>query len=97
MTTSMVCFSCFLSVGGSESWMVAPSTLARLYPLVCRSAKRSTNSPLRSRTSGESTWKRLPSGRPRTLSTMACGDWREMGRLHSGQCGLPILAKSSRR
>ena len=30
MTTSMVCFSCFFSVGGSESWMVSPSTRARL-------------------------------------------------------------------
>lgn len=96
-TTSMVCFSCFLSFGGSESWTVCPSTRARLYPLVCSSPKRSTNSPLRSRTSGESTWKRLPSGSSRTLSTMACGDCRVMGRPHSGQCGLPTRAKSSRR
>ena len=29
-TTSMVCFSCFLSFGGSVSWTVAPSTRARL-------------------------------------------------------------------
>lgn len=96
-TTSMVCFSCFFSFGGSESWTVVPSTRARLYPLAWRSAKRSTNSPLRSRTSGESTWKRLPSGRPSTLSTMACGDWREIGRWQTGQCGLPIRAKSRRR
>lgn len=97
MTTSMVCFSCFFSFGGSLSWIVAPSTRARLYPLVWRSAKRSTNSPLRSRTSGESTWKRLPSSSSSTRSTMACGDCREIGRRHSGQCGLPIRAKSSRR
>ncbi len=30
MTTSMVCFSCFLSLGGSASWIVWPSTRARL-------------------------------------------------------------------
>ena len=30
MTTSMVCFSCFFSVGGSVSWIVSPSTRARL-------------------------------------------------------------------
>ncbi len=28
-TTSMVCFSCFFSVGGLESWIVSPSTRAR--------------------------------------------------------------------
>lgn len=37
------------------------------------------------------------SGSSRTLSTMACGDWREIGRPHSGQCGLPMRAKSRRR
>ncbi|CAM5364770.1 hypothetical protein SANTM175S_04201 [Streptomyces antimycoticus] len=30
ITTSMVCFSCFFSFGGSDSWIVAPSTRARL-------------------------------------------------------------------
>ena len=29
-TTSMVCFSCFFSFGGSVSWIVSPSTRARL-------------------------------------------------------------------
>lgn len=29
ITTSMVCFSCFLSLGGSVSWIVSPSTRAR--------------------------------------------------------------------
>ncbi len=29
MTTSTVCFSCFLSFGGSASWIVSPSTRAR--------------------------------------------------------------------
>ncbi|CAM5702430.1 hypothetical protein STENM36S_03483 [Streptomyces tendae] len=28
-TTSMVCFSCFFSVGGLDSWTVSPSTRAR--------------------------------------------------------------------
>ena len=29
-TTSIVCFSCFFSFGGSESWIVCPSTRALL-------------------------------------------------------------------
>ncbi len=97
MTTSMVCFSCFLSVGGSASWTVTPSTRARAYPLDWRSAKRSTNSPLRSRTTGLSTWKRVPSASSSTRSTMACGDCLAIGRAQCGQCGLPIRANSSRR
>ena len=46
-TTSMVCFSCFLSFGGSVSGCTTPSTRARAKPLDCSSAKRSTYSPLR--------------------------------------------------
>ena len=54
-TTSMVCFSCFFNFGGSESEIVSPSTLAREYPCVTKSEKRSTNSPFRSRTTGAKT------------------------------------------
>ena len=54
-TTSIVCFSCFLSLGGSESDIASPSIMAREYPCLTRSTKRSTNSPFRSRTTGAST------------------------------------------
>ena len=48
-TASMVCFSCFFSFGGSVSGCTTPSTRTRAKPLICRSANRSTYSPLRSR------------------------------------------------
>ncbi len=95
--TSMVCFSCFLSTGGSASWITTPSTRARLYPLVCSSRNRSAYSPLRSRITGASTWKRVPSSSSSTRSTICCGAWREIGRPHSGQCGRPARAYRSRR
>ena len=62
MTTSIVCFSCFLSFGGSVSVMISPSTRAREYPCVTSSAKRSTNSPLRSRITGANTWNFVVAG-----------------------------------
>ena len=48
-TTSMVCFFCFSSLGGSASWIVSPSTRARLKPWDCRLRNSSTYSPLRPR------------------------------------------------
>ena len=78
-TTSMVCFSCFLSFGGSVSGCTTPSTRARAKPLDCSSAKRSTYSPLRPRTTGASTWNRVPSSIASTRSTICCGVCREIG------------------
>jgi hypothetical protein len=46
-------------VGQRDDLTVDP---ARAKPLVCSSANRSTNSPLRALTTGASTWKRVPSG-----------------------------------
>ena len=54
-TTSMVCFSCFFSLGASESATTSPSIRAREYPCVIRSVKSSTNSPLRARITGAKT------------------------------------------
>ena len=51
-TTSIVCFSCFLSFGASVSATISPSILAREYPEAISSANKSTNSPLRARTTG---------------------------------------------
>ena len=78
-TTSMVCFSCFFSLGGSVSGSTSPSTRARAKPLVWSSANRSTYSPLRARTTGASTWKRVPSGSSSTRSTICCGVCRVIG------------------
>ncbi len=96
-TTSIVCFSCFLSLGGSVSGWTTPSTRARAKPLDCSSANRSTYSPLRPRTTGASTWKRVPSAMPRTRSTICCGLCREIGSPQTGQCGSPTRANSRRR
>ena len=85
--TSMVCFSCFFSFGGSVSEWTVPSTRTREKPWVCRELNRSTYSPLRARTTGASTWKRVPSGMASTWSTICCGVWREIGLPQFGQCG----------
>ena len=63
MTTSMVCFFCLSSVGGSVSAWVSPSTRAREKPWLCSWRNRSTYSPLRPRMTGARTWKRTPSSR----------------------------------
>ena len=91
-TTSMVCFFCFSSLGGSASWIVSPSTRARLKPWDWRLRKSSMYSPLRPRITGASTWKRVPSSSWSTRSTICCGVWRSMGAPHSGQWGRPARA-----
>ena len=96
-TTSMVCFSCFFSFGGSVSGWTTPSIRARAYPLDCSSANRSTYSPLRPRITGASTWNRVPSSIASTRSTICCGVCREIGSPQTGQCGCPTRANSSRR
>ena len=90
--TSIECFSCFLSFGGSVSGWTTPSTRTREKPWVCRELNRSTYSPLRARTTGASTWKRVPSSMARTWSTICCGVWREIGLPQLGQCGWPARA-----
>ena len=100
--TSMSCFSYFFSAGSwpdsaSSRRTTVPSTRAREYPLICSSLSSSPYSPLRPRTTGASTWNRVPSSSSRTRSTNCCGICLAIGRPQIGQCGLPILAYSSRR
>ena len=78
-TTSMVCFLCFSSLGGSASWIVSPLTRARLKPWDWRLRKSSMYSPLRPRMTGASTWKRVPSSSWSTRSTICCGVCRSIG------------------
>ena len=96
-TASMVCFSCFFSFGGSVSGWTTPSTRTRAKPFVCRSANRSTYSPLRSRITGASTWNRVPSAISRMRSTICCGVCLVIGSPQTGQCALPMRAQSRRR
>ena len=96
-TTSMLCLTCFSSLGGSVSDTTSPSTRAREKPLLDSSANRSTYSPLRARTTGASTWKRVRSGSSSSRSTICWGLWRVIGSPQTGQCGRPALANSRRR
>ncbi len=91
-TTSMVCFFCFSSLGGSASWIVSPLTRARLKPWDWRLRNSSTYSPLRPRITGASTWKRVPSSSWSTRSTICWGVCRSIGDPHTGQCGRPARA-----
>ena len=54
-TTSILCFSCFLSIGTSSRPTTTPSTRTREYPCDCSCLNISLYSPLRSRTTGAST------------------------------------------
>ena len=64
-TTSMVCFSVFLSFGISSMGYTTPSTRTREKPWTVKSLKRSTNSPLRARITGARTRNFIPSVIPR--------------------------------
>ena len=74
-----------------------PSTRTRVYP-----ARRAASSslawvPLRPRTTGASTWKRVRSGRRMTSSTISSTLCWLMGRPQTGQCGTPMRAYRRRR
>ena len=60
-TTSIVCLNFLSSAGGSSSVCCSPSTLTRVKPSLRSSSKSSRYSPLRSRTTGALTVKRVPS------------------------------------
>ena len=96
-TTSMVCLSFFSSAGGSASCTTWPSTRARAKPFCCSSRNRSAYSPLRARTTGASTWNRVPSGSSSSRSTICCGVCRVIASPQTGQCGVPARAHSRRR
>ncbi len=96
-TTSIVCLNFLSSAGGSSSVVCSPSTLIRENPSLRSSSNRSRNSPFRSRTTGAFTVKRVPSGSCRICSTIESIDCPAIGRPHTGQCGRPTRAYSSRR
>ena len=84
-TTSSECFSAFFSGGRLSASTTAPSMRKRTNPWVCMSSKNSTNSPLRSRTTGASTITLASSGRASVASTICDTLWDCSGRLCSGQ------------
>ena len=91
-TTSIVCLNFLSSSISSSSRRCSPSTFTRVKPSSRRPCSRSLNSPLRSRTTGALTVSFVPSGSVSTESTIVSIAWPAIGRPHTGQCGLPILA-----
>src|SRR5665213_3438687 len=65
---------------------------ARAKPCLARSSRRAPYSPLRPRTTGARTRKRVPSSMARIRSTICWGLWRATGRPQLGQWGLPMRA-----
>ena len=66
----MSCLVLRLSAGTSPISNSLPSTLTRVKPLRCSSASSLRYSPLRSRTTGASSSRRVPSGMAATRSTI---------------------------
>ena len=92
-TTSMVCFSCFSSLGGSVERVDLAVDPGPGEALGLQLANRSTYSPLRPRITGASTWKRVPSSQRRAPGRRsAAGVCRAIGSPQTGQCGRPARA-----
>ena len=106
-TTSIECLSFFLSAGNwSTSKISAFATFAvpppertrkRTKPCACRSWKRSTNSPLRSLTTGAKIINFVSSGIESTVSTIWETLCASKGRSWSGQWGVPARANNKRK
>ena len=76
----------------SSSTISWPSTFMRVKPSRTISSNRSLYSPLRSRTTGALTVKRVPSSSRSTWSTIVSIDWPVIGLPQIGQCGRPTRA-----
>ena len=91
-TTSMVCFFFLSSSGGESISIISPSTRARTKPWLCSCSNRLLYSPLRSRTTGASSIRAVPSSRALTASTISEMVCATIGRSCSGQKGVPTRA-----
>ncbi len=95
--TSMECFFCLSSSGGSARSTVSPSTRARTNPFFANSAICRRYSPFFPRTNGARTRKRVPSGIARIRSVICWIVWAEISRPQLTQWGWPMEAKRSLR
>ena len=96
-TTAMSCLYFLSSTISSSSRRSSPSIFARVKPSARSSSSCLPYSPLRPRTIGASTMKRVPSTRSITWSMICSADWPAIGLPHFGQCGCPTRAHSRRR
>ena len=95
--TSMECFFCLSSSGGSARSTVSPSTRARTNPFFANSAICRRYSPFFPRTNGARTRKRVPSGIARIRSVICWIVCAEISRPQLTQWGWPMEAKRSLR
>ena len=97
ITTSIVCLMFFSNLGTLSNSIISPSKRTRTKPCVCRSAKKSTNSPLRSFTAGARIIILLFSGCLNTSSTICDTVCEANSSPCSGQIGVPTRANNSRK
>ena len=91
-TTSIVCFFCLSSLGGSSQVVGLAVDAGTREALGLELAEQVDVLALAAPDTGASTWKRAPSSRVSTRSTICCGVCREIGAPQIGQCGRPARA-----
>ncbi len=96
-TTEMSCLNFLSRTMPSSSERSSPSTLARAKPSERSSSSCLPYSPLRPRTIGAMTMKRVPSGSSIAWSMICSADWPAIGLPQMWQCGWPMRAHSRRR
>ena len=96
-TTEMSCLNFLSSTISSSSIRSSPSTFTRAKPSARSSSKTLPYSPLRPRTIGASTMKRVPSSCSMTWSMTCSVDCPAIGLPQMWQCGWPMRAHSRRR
>ena len=96
-TIEMSCLYFLSSTISSSSIRSSPSIFAREKPSERSSSRTLPYSPLRPRTSGASTMKRVPSSSSITWSMICSADCPAIGLPQMWQCGWPMRAHSRRR
>ena len=96
-TIEMSCLYFLSSTISSSSIRSSPSIFAREKPSERSSSRTLPYSPLRPRTSGARTMKRVPSSSSMTWSMICSADCPAIGLPQMWQCGWPMRAHSRRR
>ncbi len=90
--TAMSCLNFLSRSMSSSSSRTSPSTSTRVNPSARSCSNSLPYSPLRPRTTGATTLKRVPGSSSQMWSTICCTLCPEMGRPQVGQCGWPTRA-----
>ncbi len=97
ITIEMSCLNFLSSTISSSSIRISPSTFARWKPSARSSSSCLPYSPLRPRTTGAMTMKRVLSGSSMTWSMICSADCPDTGLPQMWQCGWPMRDHSRRR